>query len=540
MTTEPTIRSKPERRPVIGVLCRDALDSPIYRPWIESPNENVEIRIIADFEVAQELPPEVDLLVTHNHYRWDELAVLRKTMNANDRGVLVLADGITEFRNSWQNPRTPVGSLMQPAMAHKIATLGAAQSRLWESWGNAGKCEVVGLPRLDQRAQRFGWWNPSEVRSGNDGEALGQTTPPTLLICSARTPAFSDAQWEVALAQFTALHRFLSENRPVTAGQPVIVRWRVADRVREHLQLSPQQCSTGDVAEAIDDATAIITTPSTLQLEAMLARRPVAVLDFFNVPLYVPAAWLLTSPDQFPAVVSGLLDPPADRMFYQQSVLRDQLWCDSSSIERMWTLLEGMAQIAQRQRSAGRPIRFPEQILPTSQSPGGAIDWAKLFPDRQRWLDQAIAEHASPWELTEVSAALIRAREYSEERRQLHYLTNVHQQTVDTYESALKDKKQYIDYLQSTLSEIQERVQVLSELLDKRNSEFEVLNRRIIQLAADKVEAHRQLTEAHADGKRKQERVNELRTHYQQIREAHAKLKTKLDALLQNPPNSTS
>lgn len=534
-------RNSPSPQPVVGILWREALDSPVYRPWLESPPEGIAVRVLADYEVAQELPCDVDLLVTHNHYRWDELAVLRRAMSMNDRGVLVLADGITEFRNSWQNPTTPAGSLMQPAVAHKIATLGAAQSRLWESWGNVGKCEAVGLPRLDDRARSFGWWNNQHSETPPAKRQENNPSSPTLLICSARTPAFSDAQWDIALSQFKSLQQALIQNPPTVGDQLVAIRWRVSDRIREHLQIAADQCSTGDVSSAIDHATAVITTPSTLQLEAMLARRPVAILDFFNVPLYVPAGWQITAPSQVHSTVSEILNPSPERLFYQQTQLLDQLCCDSSAVDRMWRLITTMAKIAHRQRRAGRAICFPEHILPTShESPATIADWDKLTPQRQKWLHRARAEHSTLWELTEVSAAIVRAREYSEERRQLHYMTDIHHRAVQSYEAALEEKSQFIEHLQKCLLEIQERLKVLNELLERRNAEFEALNRRLIQVSAEKLQAHEQLTEAYADAKRKQERVNELRTHYQEIREAHAKLKAKLEALTQPPPPNHS
>ncbi len=525
-------------RPVVGILWREALDSPLYRPWLEHCSEDVEVRVLADYEVTHELPAEVDLLVTHNHYRWDELAVLRQAMVQNNRGVLVLADGITEFRNSWQNPTTPAGSLMQPAVAHKIATLGAAQARLWESWGNRGKCEIVGLPRLDQRAQYFGWWQADGRSRAQSEETPKATDAATLLICSARTPAFSESQWEVVLSQFACLQQSLTQNPPRIGEHLVDIRWRVSDRIREHLQLGPEQLSTGDVNLAIEQATAVITTPSTMQLEAMLARRPVAILDFFNVPLYVPAAWQISAPSQISTMVSEILEPTPERLFYQQTILQDQLWCQSSAIDRMWLLVRSMAKIARRQRVAGRPIRFPDRILPLSHADHSSdVAWDKLTPQRQQWLDLARDQQSSLWELTEVSAAILRAREYSEERRQLHYLTDIHQRAVQTYENALVEKSTFIEHLQQCLVEVQERLRVLNDLLHKRNSEFESLNQRLAQLVADKIQAHEQLTEAYADAKRKQERINDLRTHYQQIREAHVKLKAKLESLTPPPPN---
>ncbi|MBL8890702.1 MAG: hypothetical protein JNL67_12055 [Planctomycetaceae bacterium] len=538
MTTELPNPSNSCHRPVVGILWREARESPLYAPWIDQVANHVEVRVIADYEVEQPISSEVDLLVTHNHYRWDELAILRRTMIERDRGVLVLADGIAEYRNSWQNPTIPAGSLMQPAMAHKIATIGRAQSRLWESWGNVGRCETVGLPRLDAQTRRFGWWDEADHVAGSTRSAsLGSNS--TLLICSARTPAFSESQWEAVLAQFSGLHQFLLQNPPQVETRRVTIRWRVAERIREHLRLEPAECSIGELATEIEQANAVITTPSTLQLEASLAHRPTAVLNFSNLPLYVPAAWQISAISQVASVLDELFNPSAERLQYQQQNLREQLYCHASAGERMVRLVVAMAQIAARHRQMKRPVQFPDQILPADDIRlRPACDWERLLPERRGWLEKTQVEQSTLWELTEVSAAVLRAREYSEERRQLHYLSeahqklaDVHQQAVQAYETALDDKRRVIDHLQTTLSELQERQLQMKVQLERRNSECELLQQRAAELAAGKAKAHEQLIEANTEGKRKQERINELRTHYHQIRDAYTTLKSKWDEL---------
>ena len=84
------------------------------------------------------------------HYRWEGLAALRKLSADHPRlPLLVLADGILEYRNTWLNPGLPAGCMFQPLLGHKVACVGKSQARVLESWGNVGKCELVGLPRLD-------------------------------------------------------------------------------------------------------------------------------------------------------------------------------------------------------------------------------------------------------------------------------------------------------------------------------------------------------------------------------------------------------
>jgi len=529
------------RRFVVGVLAEAVAKSALYQPWLSQPPADIEVRTLANFSVDHPLPSDIDLLITHNHYRWDELAVLRQTMVANDRGVLVLADGILEFRNSWENPTIPSGSLLQPAMAHKIATIGPAQSRWLESWGNLGCCETVGLPRLDAAASAYGWHlsatPPASSRTARAaragtavaGEGPRDSGPPTLLICSARTPAFSEEQWAVTLSQFRALADYLQRFPPHDRGRPVDVRWRVAERLESELNLPTSARSTGPLAAELEQASAVITMPSTVQLEAMLYRLPVATLDFFHLPSYVPAAWQITAPEHFAEVIPQLFSPCPLRQFYQDNLLRDQLWCQTPASERMWALVAGMARIAGRQRQQGWPVRFPRHVLSPAESrgicpdlpPADPIDWAKLLPARTAWKQQAQAAKLEVWELTEVDAALVRSRQLSLER-----------QLVQTYESNIAQMQNNINSLQSHASSLQQSLEELQERwgdakrrLEQRNADLVETQEHVRQLAAEKLAAHEKLKEAYADAQRKQDRVNELRTQYQEIRTAYEALK---------------
>ena len=137
---------------VVRILGGRPDSSPLYA-WVDEldhPWEAVE-RYDAEW-----LPPEdTVLLVTHRHYSPIELSVLGNVLEANRVPVLILADGILEWRNTWNNPNVTPSSFFQPVVGHKMACIGSAQARVIRSWGNHGKCEVIGLPRLDAFAQNL-------------------------------------------------------------------------------------------------------------------------------------------------------------------------------------------------------------------------------------------------------------------------------------------------------------------------------------------------------------------------------------------------
>ena len=141
-----------------------------------------------DPAVLWEPPADAGIVITHMHYRWEDLSVLRRLTNEHPKlPVLVLADGILEYRNVWQHPDLVAGSMFQPLMGHKIACIGKAQARILESWGNVGKCEVVGMPRLDPVIAELG---EKKAKAKVKAESF------RLLIATAKTPAFDDQQYQ--------------------------------------------------------------------------------------------------------------------------------------------------------------------------------------------------------------------------------------------------------------------------------------------------------------------------------------------------------
>src|SRR5690606_7324714 len=86
------------------------------------------------------------------------------------------------------------------------------------------------------------------------------------------------------------------------------VSWRVASELKStlHLQDMFPDATTLPLKEALAAVDAVITTPSTLQLESMLARRPTALLDYSNSPHYLECAWSITSQTHISSTLSEL------------------------------------------------------------------------------------------------------------------------------------------------------------------------------------------------------------------------------------------
>ncbi len=242
---------------------------------------------------------------------------------------IVLQDGILEWRCQYENPLFGAGGgapQHQPVLADRIACIGAQSARSIAGWGNAGRVHVTGMPRLDYLLDR-------------------PTTAPRrpgrrLLIMSAKTPGFTPGQTEVTLRSLRAVKAF-TEIRP-----ELEVTWRIGRSLAEVLEVDNRFTEVGGVelAEMIEASDAVVTTPSTAMLEGMLLHRPVAALDFHNVPRFVPTAWTISAPDQVESVIEELLEPPSNKLLFQQECLRDALRIDGPATPRVAQLIESLAR----------------------------------------------------------------------------------------------------------------------------------------------------------------------------------------------------
>ncbi len=287
-----------------------------------------------------------DLVLCVNDYPCD---VLRCLDAARSRRIpsLVLQDGILEWRCQYQNPLFGAGGgapQHQPVMADKIACLGRQSARQIAAWNSAAKVEVTGMPRLDFLfARSF----PAARKPGQ-----------TLLVMTAKNPGFTPEQREVTVRSLRELQAYL-KTRP-----EIKVLWRVSKAVAQELGVENhlRQISSLELVQVLDQADAVITTPSTAMLEAMIAGRPVAALDYHNVPRFVPTAWTISGSDHRAAVVDELLNPPGAKMAFQQDCLRDCLASDGHSAQRVARLIDKMVAMAKASPPSG-PLVFPANLL---------------------------------------------------------------------------------------------------------------------------------------------------------------------------------
>ena len=322
-----------------------------------------------EFEVAQVAQCNLDSILLHNPKLvlcFDDYHIMYANVLAQLRhrniGLLMMFDGILEWRRTFEYPLEHEHlPFEQPVGAHKIACLGASQARLLESWGNVGKCEIVGVPRFDELAR-----NPPTFPPG---------PPYRVLVMTAKTPGFNADQFE-------ACRRSIEDLRTEAAQfKQVELVYRVSPKIQTALGLEERGVDTrgADLHQQLAGVHAVITTMSTAYVESLLARRPTAVLDYTNSPHFISSSWRIGSREQIAPVLRELISPSKEKMAYQEFVLRDSLYLDEPATERLGCLVHGMVQHA-RATPAGSPLRFPDRMLPVQGSGlWESIDWHRYF-----------------------------------------------------------------------------------------------------------------------------------------------------------------
>ncbi|MEL7499101.1 MAG: hypothetical protein AAFN77_15955 [Planctomycetota bacterium] len=353
------------------LLFRTAEANRLYQSWRDQCAFATEV--VTDAPHSWEPPDDAVMLVTHMHYRWEDLSCLRRVFNDNRLPILILADGILEYRNTWEHEGLPDGAMFQPLFGHKIACMGEGQARLIESWGNGGRCEVVGFSAFESI-------QPLPLR----------TTPSSqndfrLMIATANTPSFDEQQHRVLLESLNAIREW-ADGKTTSDGRRVELDWRLNLQLTQELDLPVVEAEDRpSLHDAISEVDAVITTPSTLYLESCLLGRPTALLDFHNRPQYVPSAWSIGAKSMIGDVVEELANPPAAKLQFQDFSLRDQLQIAESPIQRLVTLVDAMCRHGEMCRNENRNVELPERILKPAATQRGQspLSLASLYPNNK-------------------------------------------------------------------------------------------------------------------------------------------------------------
>lgn len=508
-----------------------------------------QCEVIDEFAPDWNPPEDAGIVITHMHYRWEEITTLRRILEAGRVPILILSDGIVEYRNTWENPGVADGSMFQPMFGHKLACIGKAQARAVEAWGNAGKCEVVGLPRLAQVEH-------AEYLPVND------EGPFRILVATANTPAFTQQQRTKVVESLLAIKARFEKN-PWVNKRPVEITWRITDGLDSEIGLEieetpPQKKAT--LSDQIELSDAVITTPSTLYLESVMKRRPTAILDFSNSPSYVNSAWTISAPTHLNQILSELADPAPAKMLFQRAALHDNLEMGVCPKSRLNALIDVMVKAGISARKNQLPVNLPTRILTDPQRgihPVEAeFDLCRLYRDNpnfkitdvhylQQELNQAVARLGQlPRDLDTKHAGnqiLTQQLEESEARiseglgREQEHLKSIEQMGEN-----IAKKNAHIDSLEKLVEETNRRARRMNERINEQSATIKDLMQKRVEIKTklhESQSAFGSLESAWEASKASNERY---KTAYETEQTARLKIKSALEKSLENNANIMS
>ena len=288
--------------------------------------------------------------------------------------TLLLQEGATEWMMHWNNPRLvkQIPPRHRPVMYDKIGVFGPLYRRIDESWGNLGKCEMVGSPR----------WDNLKVpeREPREGRKF------RLMLASARVVGYDESTVNEVIRGFKDLSDYLETRSDIE------VFWRVGEPVEKALALQNNntQMERLLVGEALSRVDAVVSTPSSFLIEAMITKCPVASLDYIVCPRYFNPAWVIHCADDIGPVISELVNPPASKMMFQEFICDDVIYKPGSAGKRAAKLIHELSEWAKNGR---KPEALPAAILedttwPVYLPPRG-LSLSTLFPDHPMFTEQS-------------------------------------------------------------------------------------------------------------------------------------------------------
>jgi hypothetical protein len=324
-----------------------------------------DVRIVSCEEVIQQASAG-DLTIFFSEH-FDRFRNAISQLKINNVATLYLIDGILEWRNAWENRDTEPACpyTMRPVLSHKVACIGKSQARTLSSWGNDEKIEVVGVARFDTLRVRWLEQKANESPDGsNQDKQTSSSDPFRLLVMTAKTPGFTDEQVATTKQSLLDLKAFFSANRKID-GCKIDVTWRLTHGLASEIGVKNKldDLTGGELAEALANSDAVISTHSTAMIEAMLSNKPVAALDYHNCPNYLQLAWNISANEKIRPVIKELVNPPARKILFQESQLFDAIHMATSATERLSQLIHSMFAEVDVALSDSKQLQFPSNLL---------------------------------------------------------------------------------------------------------------------------------------------------------------------------------
>ena len=264
----------------------------------------------------ESLPGKVDaLIISCDQHPPTRLAIHA----AKQRGIPVfhILDGVIDWRTTFENPKFDFKQggvpLFQPLLAEYVFSMGQLQKRQFEWLGNS-QVYPLGFPRFDRIKRKSCRFSPVAANA-------------KVIVATANTPWVTPTQKHLLVEEFRGLRNAFYSMSGIE------FKFRISQELAEELGVSPDR--TGDSQSVLQDAAALITTPSTLAIEGMLAGVPTLIFDPFGFPALTPSAWTATSHTSVSSALESLICPTEQQAIYQNFLLEQMVSSEGKSAERI-------------------------------------------------------------------------------------------------------------------------------------------------------------------------------------------------------------
>jgi hypothetical protein len=267
------------------------------------------------------------------------------------RGIPVfhILDGVIRWKNLFENPRSLVPEngtpFMRPLMSDVTFVMGDLQAAVLRWLGNSMIC-VSGLPR-------FANYDPKSCSHGDHPQ-------PRLLLASSNRPWYTESQRDFFIPAFQRLLDVLKRDCarldvPLHCRLSPLVEWENI----EPAWLGPHP----PFHEQLQSCSAIITTPSTIAVEAMLLGIPTLIFDPWADPILTPSPWVADDANAVSTLLPSLLSPSKERASLQDFILNLTVRDSRNSTELIVNVIS--QEVAKRRaQSTGSTTQQPDHVVP--------------------------------------------------------------------------------------------------------------------------------------------------------------------------------
>ena len=258
------------------------------------------------------------------------------------------------------------------------------------------------------------------------------------MLASARVVGYDESTINKVIRSFKDLSDYLKDRSDIE------VFWRVGESVEKALDLKRNnaQLEGLTVGEALSKVDAVICTPSSFLIEAMITKCPVASLDYIVCPRYFNPAWVIHCTDDIELVISELVNPPASKMMFQQFICDDIIYKPGNAGTRAAQLIHELSRWAKNGRkSEDLPTAILKDTTWSEYLPPKGLSLKDLFPEHPMFTEYEEYENRA-----ELLALQQQVDKYSADRD--HYM----KKNVEMQQSSFSNRIQHL--IKRTISRI--------------------------------------------------------------------------------------